>query len=245
MSDKPNLLNWLATHAETADLTGLGKTKVTWAFRAVRPDLRSREGFRYPWPGQWATAPGPIIKDNDGPCPSDVGDGLCVAKTFFGASQGGISLSTLLLVGYTKRDVLGEDESKARVKRMYIADLLDVATVLRSADLGSANLGYANLRYADLRSADLRSANLRYADLGSANLRYADLGYANLGYADLRSANLRYANLRSANLRYADLRSANLRYANLRSANLGYATYNQLTLWPDSFDPVEAGAVKS
>jgi hypothetical protein len=235
MSDKPNLLNWLATHAETADLTGLGKTKVTWAFRAVRPDLRSREGFRYPWPGQWATAPGPIIKDNDGPCPSDVGDGLCVAKTFFGASQGGISLSTLLLVGYTKRDVLGEDESKARVKRMYIADLLDVATVLRSADLGSANLGYAHLRYADLRSADLRSANLRYADLG----------YANLRYADLRSANLRYADLRSANLRYADLRSANLRYADLGYANLGYATYNQLTLWPDSFDPVEAGAVKS
>ncbi len=167
---KPDLLDWLAQHAQTADLSGLDGQEVTWAFRAVRPDLRSRGEFRYPWPGRWAEAPGPIIAANTGPCPNDVGDGLCIAKNFYGASQGGIPLSTLLLVGYTAKDVLGEDQSKVRVRRMYVADLLDVATLLRSADLRSADLGSA-----DLGSADLGSANLRYANLGSANLRYANL----------------------------------------------------------------------
>jgi len=154
---KPTLLDWLAEQAEHADLTGLGKMKVSWAFRAVHPDLTSGHGYRYPWPGNWAKAPGPILTGNE-PCPQAVGDGLCVAKTFYGASQGGITLSTLLLVGYTKRDVLGEDYHKVRVRRMYVADVLAIKTILEGA----------NLEGADLRDADLRGAYLRYANLGGA-----------------------------------------------------------------------------
>ena len=181
---KPALLDWLATQAETADLTGLGRTKVSWAFRAVHPDLRSRDGYRYPWPGNWAEAPGPILQGND-PCPQAVGDGLCVAKTFRGAGLGGIRLSTLLLVGYATRDVLGEDEHKVRVRKMYVADLLDLRTILGDADLGGANLRDANLGDANLVGADLRYANLGGANLGDANLGGADLRDANLGGADL------------------------------------------------------------
>ena len=220
--EKPKLLDYFASCAESADLSGLGGVEVAWYFRAVLPDLRSRYGFRYPWPGQWAEAPGPI-EAHEGACPVAPGDGLCVAKDFVGASSGGIRLGTLLLVGVAAADVLGGDDHKLRVRRMYVADLLDVATVL-----GSANLRYANLRYANLRSADLGSANLGSADLGYADLGYADLGYADLGSADLGSANLRYANLRSADLGSANLRSA---------------TYNQLTMWPTGFDPQAAGAV--
>ncbi len=252
VSSKPVLLDWLAQAAQDGDLSGLDGAEVTWAFRAVHPDLRSREGFRYPWPGNWAVAPGPI-KRHKNSCPQAKGDGLCIAKTFCGAAAGGIPFSTMLLVGYTAKDVLGEDENKVRVRRMYVADLLSIATILRYADLGYADLRYADLRYADLRyanlryanlgSADLRYADLRYANLGYANLRYANLGYADLGSANLRYANLGYANLRYANLGYADLRYANLRSADLRYANLRSATYNQLTLWPEGFDPVAAGAV--
>jgi hypothetical protein len=168
------ILDVCAQLAEHGDLTGLDGKKVTWAFRAVRADLRSRNEFRYPWPGQWATAPGPIHKHDD-PCPSAPGDGLCIAKTFHGAAQGGIPFSTMLIVGYARRDVLAEDDHKVRVRKMYVADVVEIATLLqyadlRSADLQSADLRSANLRSADLRSADLRSANLRFATYSQLTL---------------------------------------------------------------------------
>ena len=81
-----------------------------------------------------------------------------------------------------------------------------------------------SFKYANLRSADLRSANLEGANLRSANLRDADLWGANLRSADLWGANLRDADLEGADLRYATLEGA---------------TYNNLTRFPDGFDPEE------
>ena len=225
MSVRKPLPEFLADCAESADLSGLGNKKVDWWFRAVHPDLRSKNGYRYPWPGSWAEAPGPIQKHSD-PCPQAKGDGLCVAKTFHGAAMGGIPFSTFLLVGVTKRDVLGEDADKIRVRRMYIADVISLATILWGANLGGADLVGANLRDANLRGADLVGANL---------------GGANLVGANLVGANLRGADLVGANLWGADLRGADLVGANLGGANLVGAVANQLTLWPANFDPVAAG----
>jgi hypothetical protein len=193
------------------------------AWRAVHPDLRSSNGFRWPWPGNEATAPLPAGKQfsKGDPCPTFVGDGLCLAKTFKGAASGGIPASTCLEVTYRAEDVLGEDADKIRVSGCHVVDVFDNLALIRSGWFVGANL----------RSADLRSANLR-----SADLRYADLRYANLGYANLRSADLGSANLRSADLRSADLRSANLGYANLGYANLAGCSHNQWTRWPHGFD---------
>ena len=145
--EKPKLDEFWAHAAKTADRSGLGRRKVQWWFRAVRPDLRSRDGFRYPWPGQWAEAPGPILDHNDS-CPQGAGDGLCVAKSFYGAGMGGHGVNTLLLVGVQARDILGEDDHKLRVRRMYVADVIDLHTVLGGANLRDADLGGANLRRA-------------------------------------------------------------------------------------------------
>ena len=146
-------------------------------WRAVHPDLRSRDGFRYPFPGQWADAGGPILDHNDA-CPRQAGDGLCVAKTWRGAASGGIPATTVLLVAYDHADVYGEDDNKVRVGAMLVLDVIDVAAMARRGHLGCANLGGANLRGANLGSADLRGANLGGANLGSANLRGANLRVA-------------------------------------------------------------------
>ena len=189
-------------------------------FRSVHADLRSRDGFRYPWPGGWATCDPKGRKFTDGPCAQFVGDGLHVAKTFRGAGSGGISPQTLLLVAFSPGDVLGEDSDKVRVQRLYVVEVIALTALLPviGANLGGANLCGANLRGANLRDAYLRDANLGGADLGGANLR-------------------------DAYLRDANLRGANLCGANLRGANLRDATYSQLTLWPAGFDPKVAGAV--
>ncbi len=218
------------------------------AWRACRPDLRSSHGYRWPWPGNEATAPLPDDREftRGDPCPRFIGDGLCLAKTWRGAASGSIPAITCLLVEFDPGDVLGEDDDKVRVSRCRVVDVFDGPALIRDgwcrrADLGHANLRHANLRGADLGGADLRGADLGGADLGDANLRGANLGDANLRGADLRGANLRDADLRGANLggadlRHADLGGADLRHVNLwgadlRHANLGGADLRHVNLW--------------
>ena len=200
-------------------------------FRACHPDLRSRNGFRWAFPGQWTHAEGPF-RDHGGSCPNGEGDGVCIARTLSGAASGGIPGGTYLLVAYAPADVLGEDTHKVRVKRALTLDVFTfTAFIGPGADLGGANLWGADLGGADLGGADLGGANLRGADLWGANLGGADLWDANLRGANLRGANLGGADLWGANLGGADLGGADLGGANLRGANLRGANLRGADLW--------------
>ena len=148
-----------------------------WLIRSVYPDLRSLHGFRYPYPGQVAKAPGPINSGHAGECPSSVGDGICAATSWYGMASGGIPARTLLLVAYRESDVLGRSEHKLRLSEFMVVDVVDGERLAREhgngANLYGANLRSADLYGADLYGADLRSANLRSANLYGANLRSA------------------------------------------------------------------------
>jgi len=203
MAEYINLLDKLTEGRE------LPKGYDHWAIKTVRADFRTKHDFVWPFPGRVARAQGPFL-DHNGSCPSQQGDGICVATTWEGMASGGVPASTLLLVAYRNIDLLGaSDYGKLRVKAAKVIDLVDGIRLV-SAFGERANLRSANLRSADLRSADLSFADLRFANLSSANLRSADLSSADLSFADLRSANLRSANLRSANLSSADLSFADL-----------------------------------
>ncbi len=208
MAEYINLLDKLTEGRE------LPKGYDHWAIKTVRADFRTKHDFVWPFPGRVARAQGPFL-DHNGSCPSQQGDGICVATTWEGMASGGVPASTLLLVAYRNIDLLGaSDYGKLRVKAAKVIDLVDgirlVSAFGERANLSSANLSSANLSSADLRSANLSSADLSFADLRSANLRSANLSSADLSFADLRSANLRSANLRSANLSSADLSFADL-----------------------------------
>ena len=119
-------------------------------YRACHRDLRSRNGFRWAFPGQWTEAAGPFGQ-HDSACPIHEGDGICIARTLRGAGSGGIPGGTYLLVAYCPADVLGEDTDKVRVKRALTLDVFTFAVFigpgadLRDANLYGANLGGANL----------------------------------------------------------------------------------------------------
>ncbi len=70
-----------------------------WGIRSVHADLRSSHGYRWPWPGQWAQAPGPI-REHRGSCPTAVGDGICTGLTAEGMASGGIPAITVLLTAH-------------------------------------------------------------------------------------------------------------------------------------------------
>lgn len=101
----------------------------------------------------------------------------------------------------------------------------------------------AYLRGAELSGAFLSGVDLFAANLVGASLRGADLGGANLGSADLSRADLTGANLTGTDLSDAILCGADLRDTRLQAVDLSGATYDDFTLWPSGFDPVEAGAV--
>jgi hypothetical protein len=203
-----------------------------YGLRVVNPDFTSSYGFRWPFPGSWAEAPGPFV-DHRGPCPRVKGDGICVARSWHGMASAGIPSTTVLLVGWHDADRLGEDADKVRARRVFVVDVTTVRSMLQarnageSADLHGANLSGADLRGANLSDADLRGANLRGANLYGANLSGANLSGADLRYADLRYADLRYTDLRCADLSGADLRDANLRGANLGDANMNGANLRE------------------
>ena len=178
-----------ATFTLPADYTG-EPLELGWRSFAAS-DLRSRDQFRWPWPGNWT---GQVDAD---PSDLDCSHGLHVATSWRGASQAH-PVHTVAWVAYRPADVAHRGDGKTRVSQAVVLDVSDPAAMIRH--------GY--LRGADLRDADLRGANLWDANLRDANLRDADL----------RDADLRDANLWDADLRDADLRGANLRDANLRDA---------------------------
>ena len=199
----------------------------SWGIKSVRPDLRTYGGYQWPWPGQTAVCdPNALVPANRDACPSQIGDGLCVATSWRGMLSGGIPASTMLLVAYASSEVLGIDAEmgKLRLPRVAVVAVVDGLRLLRESGAGAylsyAHLSGANLTRADLTRANLRGADLTRADLAYANLAGANLRGANLSCADLTYADLRGANLIGANLTYADLRGANLRGADLSGADL-------------------------
>ena len=75
-----------------------------------------------------------------------------------------------------------------------------------------------------------------------SDLRQIILCGADLSEADLSGANLRNANLQFTNLFAANLSAANLKGVNLNEANLQKALFDEMTIFPQGFDPIKAGA---
>ncbi len=162
----------------------------TWGMRSVHPDFTSSRGFRWPFPGGVAEAPGPVIHTNRDACPQSEGDGICTALTAQGMAPGGIPAHTVLITAHAASDVLGGDETKVRLRRASVVEVVDLPGMARAAKLSGADLYGADLYWADLGGADLGGANLRRADLRGANLGGANLGGADLGRANLGGAHL-------------------------------------------------------
>jgi len=130
-----------------------------WGMRAVHPDFRSSRGFRWPWPGGEALAPGPIVESNAGACPEQEGDGICTALTAQGMASGGVPAVTVLVTAHATADELGVDAGKVRLRRCRVVEVVDLPWLAR----------VGRLRGADLRGAGLSGANLGGADLEGAN----------------------------------------------------------------------------
>ena len=194
-----------------------------YALKTIKADGTTRNGFKWPDFGEVIEERN-IQHENTSSCPITAGDGICLGKTFYGMSWGGIPAHIILSVRYKQQDVLGEDREKLRVCRAVVVKKYTILEWIKNHP--KADLRGADLREADLHGADLGWADLRKADLGWADLREADLRWADLGWTDLRWVDLREADLRWTDLRWTDLRGADLRGANLRGAK-GVETYRK------------------
>lgn len=124
-----------------------------------------------------------------------------------------------------------------------------VILTLYAETLVGANLSRQRLNWAYLPSADLRQVNFSRSSLNRADLSHANLCGVNFDGTSLMAANLQGADLAAASLcgawlPGAHLQGADLRFAVLQGADLHFARYDETTLWPEEFDPQEAGAKK-
>ena len=200
-----------------------------WGWKVVRPDLTTRDGFRWPWPGNVAEVTDPE------PGPEVCCRGLHIALK--PAAMLGYG-PTVLLLAYRQADVIAADTTKCRVSRAFVVDVIDLpglgrAGKLTRADLGGAYLGGADLGGADLTGAYLTGAYLTGADLTGAYLTRADLTRADLTRADLTRADLTRADLTRAYLTGAYLTGAYLTGAHLRRDQLTGAQQDQIAGTPN------------
>ena len=126
-------------------------------WRRVAPDLRSRDGFRWPWPGQWTDFVEADTSDEE--CAS----GLHVAIGWAGASTTG-PVHTALLVAFRPEDVAHRGYDKVRVRQALTLDVIGVPGIARNGYLTGADLTRANLSGANLTAADLTGADLTRAE---------------------------------------------------------------------------------
>jgi len=158
----------------------------------------------------------------------------------------GADLSGSAMAGINLKDA---DLTGASLKQanLSLANLLN--TDLSFANLHQADLSYCvtnnatNFQNANLHLANLSSAKLVMVDLSGTDLKIANLKYTNLSRAILQYANLSFSKLDGADLSQADCRNAIFSDTDLSHANLRMAFYNEETIWPSSFNPVDAGAV--
>ena len=90
-----------------------------YALKTVREDGTTRNGFKWPDSGE-VVEESNIDPDNKSACPSRSGDGVCLGKTFYGMSHGGIPAKHILSIRYRQEDVLGEDDDKLRVRQCRV-----------------------------------------------------------------------------------------------------------------------------
>jgi hypothetical protein len=138
--------------------------------KAVNPDFTSRNGFRWAFPGHWTRDPADEGSHTTEVCPVKPGDGLSVAKTTRGMTQGGYQPRTVLVVGFNR--VLAEDTDKWKVATAKTLAVVDGLKIIRNHGDG-AYLTRAYLTGADLTRADLTGADLTGADLTGAYLTRA------------------------------------------------------------------------
>jgi Pentapeptide repeats (8 copies) len=115
-------------------------------------------------------------------------------------------------------------------QNMYRANLTD-------SDLSGSKVWRSTFWYAQAKGVSFQNAILEGTDFSDADLRSADFSRALLANADFRGADLE-----GADLSHAFFKGANLRTSNLKDVNLSGAIFDDKTVWPAGFDPIQAGA---
>ena len=152
--------------------------------------------------------PGLIDWDNDEPCPSHEGDGVCAATCQDGMRGNPVGAG-ILLVWISPGDVLTALGKEKAYHKIRAAAATVVAYISMVQAIGpNAYLSHADLHGADLHCADLHGIDLHGADLSHADLHGANLAWASLHGADLTGADLTGADLHGVDMTWADLTGA-------------------------------------
>ena len=173
--------------------------------------------------------------------------------SFQGADSSQADLHKLNLSGsdFSKSKFVGADLGESNMEHSDFTE-----SDLSEVEMAQAMASYANFRKAILEGGNFNGTDFRNARFFGAKAAGADFSDAFLGEADMTSTDLRGAILAGADLTGADLFGADLTGADLTGANLRGVDLSRTiltdailtdadgwgTIWPEGFDPVEAGA---
>ncbi|GAB4206730.1 MAG: pentapeptide repeat-containing protein [Roseiflexaceae bacterium] len=123
-----------------------------------------------------------------------------------------------------------------------------VRVILAEADLSFANFTDAfmhSVRFSPFISyhPELRNNGYKQTKCFRSQFINTNLSYSWFSGSDLRFANFFGADLNEVIMNGTDLRGADLRVKNIIFATFNDSIYNIETIWPEGFNPVDAGAI--
>ncbi len=130
-------------------------------------------------------------------------------------------------------------------------------------NLAKANLAYSSFDHISITDSDLSFSFLLGVDFTDASIENCKMYYAKLQEANLTNVNISGSDLRGAMLISANLRGAVIVNSRLEGATFGAnyftgsrardaildkidlsgTTFDDTTIWPNNFDPVQKGAI--
>jgi hypothetical protein len=154
-----------------------------------------------------------------------------------------VELFDIRLINLEGVQLRGANLDRAKLRGAWLPSVgLQSANLLR-ADFSQALMQSADMHGALANLANFRGVMLNGADCREGSFYEVDFRDAILEEVDFRGVNLSYSNFKDAYLGEAKLNTAILEHAKLQGAVLEGATADELTKWPEGFDPVAAGVI--
>jgi len=132
------------------------------------------------------------------------------------------------------------DLSSMDLHRAYL-----VGKCLKGSKCIKTDFRSASLQYADFSECDLQKSRFTFAECEGVKFHNTDVRKCLFNFCDLKRADFSNANMKDMILAGSNLHGAKLLGSNIDTVIFDGAKYNDETIWPINFNPIEYGATKT
>ncbi|MFV0394095.1 MAG: pentapeptide repeat-containing protein [Coprobacillaceae bacterium] len=115
---------------------------------------------------------------------------------------------------------------------------------LKNSKLIRTDFRSASMQYTDLSNCNLTNSRFTFSESEGINLQNSNMERCLANNCDFRKANFTNTNMKDIILVNSHLHGAIVLGLNIETANIKGVKFDQSTVWPEGYNPLEHGAIK-